>query len=131
MRPPPSAGTRTTLLALAVALLSALPYLAAGVGRTFIALDDNLYVLENPLVREGLSGEGLRRAFGAFVAGNWHPLTLLSHMADVSLFGLDARGHHATSIALHALAAALLFLALARLTGAAWRSALVAALFGT
>jgi len=117
-------------LALILALLAAGPYLAAGVSRNFIAYDDDIYVSENPRVRQGLTAETALWAFTSTTNANWHPLTWLSHLADVSLFGLDARGHHLTSVLIHALNTVLLFLALARLTGRAPPAALVAALFG-
>ena len=96
----------------------------------FIIFDDDVHVTENPWVGRGLTGAGLRWAFTSLGYGaNWHPLTWLSHMLDVELFGLAPRGHHLMSVGLHAAAAALLFLALRRLTGAFWRSAFIAALF--
>ncbi|HEX6885218.1 MAG TPA: tetratricopeptide repeat protein [Planctomycetota bacterium] len=94
----------------------------------FVAYDDPVYVSENPVVARGLTWEGLRWAFG-FHAGNWHPLTWLAHMLDVELFGLDAGAHHLVNAGLHALNAVLLFLALARLTGARWSALAVAALW--
>src|SRR5205823_14428958 len=63
-------------------------------------------------------------------ASNWHPLTWMSHMLDVDLFGPDAGGHHVTSVVLHIANSVLLFMVLRKMTGAVWRSALVAALFG-
>jgi len=95
----------------------------------FLAFDDDLYVTDNPWVRAGLGARGLVWAFTAFHAGNWHPLTWLSQMLDVTLFGVAPAGHHATSLALHAAAAALAFAALAELTGSTWRAAFAAALF--
>ena len=118
------------LAVLAVAGSAVIPYLLGGVSRSFINLDDPAYIYENPWVRNGLTPEGLRWALSAFHSSNWHPLTWISHMLDVSLFGLNPFGHHAMSIALHALTAALLFLALRRMTGAPWPSAFVAVLFG-
>jgi Flp pilus assembly protein TadD len=127
-RPARSPG-RTALIAAGLAVLAAVPYLARGGLRSFVNLDDNEYVFENAFVRKGLTLDGLRWAFTSFHSGNWHPLTWLSHMLDVSLFGLDATWHHATNVALHALTTALLFTALRRLTGIRWPSALAAALF--
>ena len=95
----------------------------------FVNLDDPKYVYENPIVRDGLTARGAAWAFTTFEVSNWHPLTWLSHMLDVELFGLDAGAHHLASAVIHALAAILLFLALRAATGATWRSALVAALF--
>ncbi|HWR96785.1 MAG TPA: glycosyltransferase family 39 protein [Candidatus Methanoperedens sp.] len=96
----------------------------------FIAIDDGPYVVKNPVVRAGITVAGVLWAMTSFDAANWHPLTWLSHMLDVTLFGVNAHGHHFTSVLLHALNSALLFLALRRLTGAIWSSAIVAALFG-
>ena len=95
----------------------------------FVHFDDPDYVTANPIVQQGLGPGGVVWAFTTDHAGNWFPLTWLSHMLDVSLFGLDPRGHHATSVLLHALSAVLLFDLLRRATGSAWRSALAAALF--
>jgi tetratricopeptide (TPR) repeat protein len=51
-------------------------------------------------------------------------------MLDCQLFGLQPWGHHLTSVLLHAVNTILVFLLLRRLTGAVWRSLLVAAVFG-
>ncbi len=95
----------------------------------FVSYDDPDYVKENAHVLAGLTWANAGWAFRTAHAGNWHPLTWLSHMLDVHLFGLQAAGHHATSLLLHAVNAMLLFLLLQRLTGAFWRSVCVAALF--
>ncbi len=117
----------------------------------FVNCDDNLFVTANTQVQKGLSWENLQWAFANPVAGNWHPLTLWSHMLDCQLFGLKPWGHHLTSILLQALNTALVFLLLRRLlclraeastlstlnpqpstapAGALWLSAFAAALFG-
>jgi tetratricopeptide (TPR) repeat protein len=93
------------------------------------AWDDELYVTGNPVVQRGLTPAGVVWAFTTGHAANWHPLTWLSHMLDVDLFGLNAGGHHRMNLSLHALNTVLLFLVLQGLTGAAWRSGFVAALF--
>jgi len=95
----------------------------------FLAYDDDVYVSANPGVRGGLGWSALQWAFTTGHAANWHPLTWLSHQLDVQLFGLDAGAHHRTNGLLHALNAALVFLALRALTGASGRSVLVAAFF--
>jgi tetratricopeptide (TPR) repeat protein len=96
----------------------------------FITLDDSLYVTGNPVVKSGLTWSGVAWAFTTAHAANWHPLTWLSHMLDVSLFGLDAGSHHLTSLVLHIASTLLLFRVMFRMTGALGRSAFVAALFG-
>ncbi len=105
-----------------------LVYLPA-LGFGFLAHDDADYVVAHPQVRAGLSAEGVRWALTGITHNNWHPLTMLSHMLDVELYGLDARGHHATSLALHLLSALAVLALLAGMTGAIGRSAVVASLF--
>lgn len=95
----------------------------------FVNYDDDVYVYQNPQVRPGLTGHGVRWAFTRSHGGNWHPLTWISHMADCSVYRLDPWGHHFTSIALHAVSAILLFLVLEGVSGALFRSAFAAALF--
>jgi len=95
----------------------------------FVIIDDGTYVYNNPWVRQGLTIEGVSWAFTTFHASNWHPLTWLSHMLDVELFGLNAGGHHLVGALLHASSAALLLIFLQRATGSTWRSLFVAAVF--
>src|SRR5262249_27424704 len=90
---------------------------------------DPRYILENPLVLKGLNLHNIGLAFRSTVEANWHPLTWISHMADVQMFGLRAAGHHTSSLLLHGINVALLFLLLDAATGLRWRSAIVAALF--
>jgi Flp pilus assembly protein TadD len=128
----PAAAARAPLPSWAVAAALVLLVLAVfepvrGFG--FVNLDDQQYVYENATVRRGLGAEGLVRAFTTTTASNWHPLTMLSHMADVSLFGLDPGWHHLVNVLLHAANAILLFLFLRAATGAVWPAAAVAALF--
>jgi tetratricopeptide (TPR) repeat protein len=114
-----------------VALLLALG-VAAIYGQTrshgFLDFDDDLYITANPLLAAGPSWHAVAGAFSVRAA-NWHPLTWYSHMLDAALFGSWAGGHHLVSAALHAANAVLLCALLARMTGAFWRSAAVAALF--
>lgn len=91
--------------------------------------DDGQYVTENAEVQQGITFSSVRWALTASVSSNWHPLTILSHMLDVELYGLNPWGHHLTNILLHATATVLLFFLLYSLTDSPWPSALVAALF--
>jgi protein O-mannosyl-transferase len=100
------------------------------VGRfPFISLDDPGYVTSNPRVQAGLSLDGLKWAFCTGREANWHPLTWVSHMLDAQLYGPQAAGPHIVNLLLHLATTLLLFRLLRQLTGALWRSALVAALF--
>lgn len=95
----------------------------------FIDFDDDVYVTANMMVRQGLSFKGLLWSLSTFHAANWHPLTWLSHMLDVQLFGMNPLGHHATSLLIHIANALLLCALLHRLTGFVGRSLVVALLF--
>jgi len=95
----------------------------------FVSFDDFVYVKDNRVVRNGLTLDGLTWAFSAVNASNWHPLTWISHMIDVELFGMSPGKHHLTNVLLHLANSMLLFIFLERTTGAYWRSAIVAALF--
>ncbi|HEY5998016.1 MAG TPA: tetratricopeptide repeat protein [bacterium] len=95
----------------------------------FLDWDDGIYVRDNDMVRGGLTLAGLRWAFTALEGGSWHPLTWLSHMLDVQLFGLDAGAHHLTSLVAHLAASLALVIVLGRLTGRVWPGVLVGALF--
>jgi tetratricopeptide (TPR) repeat protein len=97
----------------------------------FINYDDPEYVSENPHVQSGLNWTGVKWAFGnTEQAAYWAPLMWLSHMLGCQLFGLQAGGHHLINVLLHAVNTALVLLVFRRLTGATWRSLLLAALFG-
>ncbi len=95
----------------------------------FINYDDWNYVTENSHIQGGFTLEGIEWAFTTDYASNWHPLTWISHMVDVQLFGLRPGWHHLTNLLFHLANTVLLFLILHRMTKALWRSALVAALF--
>ena len=97
----------------------------------FTYFDDTFYVTENPSVRAGITAEGLRWAFSAEAKTKayWHPLTWISHMIDVQLFGMDAGRHLLMNLLLHIMNTCLLFFMLRRISGDLWPSAFVAALF--
>jgi tetratricopeptide (TPR) repeat protein len=97
----------------------------------FSSLDDPEYVTENPHVQGGLNWAGVKWAFcNTEQAAYWAPLMWLSHLLACQLFGLNAWGHHLINVLLHAANTALVFLVFRRMTGAAWRSLILAALFG-
>src|SRR5262245_33353955 len=98
-------------------------------GYDFVNYDDDFYVTENPIVQTGLTARSMAWAMTTGHIANWHPITWMSHMLDVSIAGVTPRVHHMTSVMLHSINAALLFVVLLQLTGATWRSALAAALW--
>jgi tetratricopeptide (TPR) repeat protein len=95
----------------------------------FLSWDDPLYVSKNAEVTRGLTWHGVVWAFTTGHSANWHPLTWLSHMLDVQLYGMAAGPHHLTNILLHIANTLLLFWVLRRMTGAWCPSAVVAGLF--
>lgn len=95
----------------------------------FINYDDGAYVFQNAHVQRGLTPETIRWALTAVVASNWMPVTLLSHLLDVQLFGLKSGMHHLVNVCFHALSSVLLFMVFRRATGARGSSAFVAFIF--
>ncbi len=94
----------------------------------FVHFDDDVYVSQNKHIQQSFSINSIFWAF-QFYASNWHPLTWLSHMLDYQLFGLNPAGHHLTNLILHLMNSMLLFLVFEKLTGAFWKSVLIASLF--
>ena len=95
----------------------------------FVNFDDYSYILRNHFVQEGLTWEGILWAFSFKSLTYWHPVVWLSHMLDCQLYGLNSSMHHTTSLIFHIINCLLLFLVFKGMTGALWRSAIVAALF--
>ena len=98
-------------------------------GHGFVNYDDPQCVYDNVEVTSGLTLHGVTWAFTHSHFNNWHPLTWLTHMLDWQLYERKAGGHHMTNLLLHTAGVLLLFLVLAQMTGALWRSAFVAAIF--
>jgi hypothetical protein len=121
-------GNRAYLLGLLLIVLTVALYYPVRT-HPFVNYDDTVYVTDNVHVKDGLTWDTVTWAFVTDDAGNWHPLTWLSHALDVQMYDLTPGGHHQTSMLLHALNAALLFWVLLRATGYAGRSFMVAAWF--
>jgi protein O-mannosyl-transferase len=119
---------QTALIGLVLAVMTVAVYLPVR-DFAYVEVDDPAYVYENPQVRAGLTWAGVGWAFTTGHAANWHPLTWLSHMLDVELFGLNPGAHHLVNVAFHVSGALLLLIILVRMTGDVWRSGFVAAVF--
>ena len=119
---------RTGLVCLVLVLGTALLY-APVLNFSYVTLDDPIYLINNFHVNNGFTWEGLRWCVATSRASMWHPLTWVSFMLDCQLYRQWLGGPHATNVVLHILSTVLLFLLLRRMTGAFWRSAMVAALF--
>jgi tetratricopeptide (TPR) repeat protein len=119
---------RPRLICLLLALITLVTFMPVKDCK-FVYCDDPKYVTDNPHVQSGLTFNGIVWAFTATYASNWHPLTWLSHMLDVNLFGKGPAGPHVINLLFHIANTVLLFLVLRSLTAAHWPSAFVAALF--
>jgi len=125
----PGSPRKTELLLALLLALGTLALYTPSLGNGFVNYDDPAYVTANAHIRQGLSWSNIAWAFTVTIEANWHPLTWISHMADVQLFKLNPTGHHLTNVLLHAINVVMLFLLLSRATRYTLRSAVVAALF--
>ena len=125
---PKITATRACLYSLLLVVLCFALYYPAR-HHPFVNYDDNLYVTDNEHVKDGLTWDTVTWSMTTFEAGNWHPLTWLSHAWDYQLYGSNPAGHHETSLLLHAVNAVLVFWVLLMASGYAGRSLMVAALF--
>lgn len=120
--------SKHTLAALALCIATLATYLPA-IKFDFLNYDDQGYVTENPHVLGGLTARSIRWAFTSAHASNWHPVTWLSHMLDIELFGHDPAGPHLINVLLHTANALLVLVVLTRMTGRFLPGAFAAAFF--
>jgi protein O-mannosyl-transferase len=126
----PPLDKRWIWLVISVLVLATIGVYIRGIWNGFVDYDDNDYVTNNRNVRVGLTENSVKWAFStSFTANNYHPLTWLSHQADVTVFGLNAAGHHMVSLALHLANTLLLLWFLYYTTRRFWVASIVAALF--
>jgi len=126
--PRPQARQAALICVLLIAVTAAAYWQAPKCG--FIdSYDDSVYVHKNQDITHGINIDSVKWAFTTHRTGNWHPLTWLSLMAEYQVHGLDPGGYHLTNVLIHVANALLLFCVLNRMTGAVWKSGLVAALF--
>jgi len=95
----------------------------------FVNYDDGAYIINNPYLREGFTPANIKAVFTSFYSANYHPLTLLAHILDYRLFGMNPTGHHLVNLILHTGNTLILFLLLREMTVFLWQSFLVALLF--
>lgn len=95
----------------------------------YVHFDDVDYVLENSAVHAGLTLDGIQWAFTSFYMSNWHPLTWLSHMLDVSLFGVDPGWAHLHNMALHGVNSLLVYVILLKISGSWWKACILSLVF--
>jgi protein O-mannosyl-transferase len=125
-----SSGKRFRIVVLALAAVTFCLYLPV-TRYEFVNYDDPDYVTANIVVQKGMTAEGLKWAFTRLHGERtyWHPLTWLSHMLDCQLFGVKPGAHHVVNVLFHVMNSVLLLWVLSQMTGAFWRSAVVAAIF--
>lgn len=98
---------------------------------SFIIFDDNVYVTENPQVQSGINLDTVKWAFSLKETKPmyWHPLTWISHMLDVKMYGFIPGKHHIVNLIFHIVNSIILFDVFRRMSGEIWKSAVVALLF--
>src|SRR6058998_3382525 len=116
---------RTTIVVYLFLVAISLAVFGQTIRYDFVNFDDDLYVYNAPVIKAGITIQGLALAVTAPHARNWHPLTTISHMLDCQLYGLNAGGHHFTNVLLHTIVVLLLFRVLRQMSGAVWQSAIV------
>jgi protein O-mannosyl-transferase len=121
--------SRRVLLLACVLIVANLAVYGSLTQHDFITYDDPAYVRDNPHVAQGLTSDSTLWAFTTTAQANWHPITWLSHMLDVELFGMKPGAHHLSSLFVHIVNSLLLFAVLYRMTRTLAESAFVAALF--
>ncbi|MEJ2691259.1 MAG: tetratricopeptide repeat protein [Deltaproteobacteria bacterium] len=119
-------GRFFAVLVLGVAILAVF---GQGLHHAFINFDYDSYISSNNHIAQGISWQGLRWALSSSYAGHWHPVTWISHMLDISMFGLQPGYHHLVSVGFHLANTLLLLLLFRQMTGSFWRSYLLAVLF--
>jgi Flp pilus assembly protein TadD len=119
---------RLFLIAIVIGISAFTLYVPTG-SYGLIEYDDQEYIKNNDLVLSGITPQGIVEAMSAIVACNWHPLTVLSHMTDITVFGNNPGSFHIVNALFHAANSILLFLLLLLGTGAFWRSCFVALIF--
>lgn len=95
----------------------------------FVSYDDPVYVSDNRNVAAGLTPASIRWAFTTTVGSNWHPVTWVSHILDVQLFGLDPGWHHGVNVLIHLINGLLCYAVFHRMTKKRFAAFMVAALF--
>jgi protein O-mannosyl-transferase len=121
----PDTLTHVIVIGVQVALLWLL--FAQTLAFDYVHFDDTNYILDNAAVRAGLTLDGIHWAFTSFYMSNWHPLTWISHMVDVSLFGVDPGWAHIHNAVLHGINSLLVYALLMRWSGS-WVKAFVLSL---
>ncbi|MBN1843887.1 MAG: tetratricopeptide repeat protein [Deltaproteobacteria bacterium] len=116
------------LICLLLAMITLAVYWQVG-NHAFVNYDDDKYITANQYVQGGLTLKSVTWAFTSMDVSNWHPLTWLSYLLDIQLFGMNPGMQHLISLFFHVANTLLLFIVLRRMTGALWKSAFVAALF--
>ena len=108
---------RTWLICVTLTIATVITYWPVNRAK-FVAMDDHLYIVENPVVQAGVTGNGLQWAFFATRVANYHPVTWVSHMLDCQLFGPDPYWHHRVNLLIHIATSMALFFVIRHMTGA-------------
>jgi len=111
-----------------LAILVAIPY-SSSLDNNFVNWDDSVYVIDNPLIKE-LSWQNIKKIFCSCLAGNYHPLVLISYSIEYFFFKLDPFIYHLTNLSLHILNCLLVFWVILLISSSISISFLTALFFG-
>jgi tetratricopeptide (TPR) repeat protein len=123
----PPMGIRNIVIGILIAVYAFLifkPSLNNG-----FAYDDSLYIEKNQQITD-LSLGGISKIFSSYVAGNYHPLTILTLAIDFHAFKHDPYGFHLMNLIFHGIATFLIFIFIFRLTDDLITASVVSLLFG-
>src|SRR5260221_18496 len=102
-------GVRWVLLGVAVLAVATGIVYRGVLENDFVSMDDDIYIYQNTHIRS-FSAAGIYWMLTNTSVSYWHPVAWLAHALDYGLFGLRPGMHHATSVVLHILSAALALL---------------------
>ncbi len=116
------------LLAISVAVI--LAYACGGVSHhDFVYLDDNFYLFQNQWTTQGLTWDSLHHHFTHTTGGQYLPVTMISYLPLVWLFGMKAPPQIWFNVVVHTLNCLLIVWVLHKYTGRFWAAGIVAMLF--
>jgi hypothetical protein len=98
-------------------------------GFDFLLYDDDKYLTSNAIMQQGLSFDSFGWALTSFHEGTYQPVTWLSYLIDISIFGMNPGPLHSVNLLLHLLVSLMVWRVLERSTGRRGPAFVVALLF--
>jgi protein O-mannosyl-transferase len=128
-KPPPACPHRGQLVLGLILLAAIIAVFQVTLDFTLLTFGDREVVTANPIATSGFTAANVGFVWWDRAAGNWIPVTWISHMLDTELFGTAAAPRHLVNASLHLLSSGLFFATLFLLTLRPGRSLAAAAFF--